>query len=175
MEPHHETSPPQVKNLEEIDEDFDDDDEFFEQEDGDEREESESITPEMETLLRRLSSDRFAVRVNDVIIKGNAKTNGSLIASEVEPVFRDATSFQQLLRAATVANARLRKLGVFDSVTITLDGGPPELPGTANVVVEVSEGKIPLSGELGIFAEPKVALLKVNSLFILIVSIMLNV
>ncbi|KAL8535345.1 hypothetical protein ACS0TY_011118 [Phlomoides rotata] len=151
---HQEKPLPRVENLEEFDEYFDDD-EFFEPEEGDEREESDFMTPEIETFLRRLSSERFVVRVNDVVIKGNTKTSDSLIASEVEPVFRDATSFQQLLRAATVANARLKKLGVFDSVTITLDAGPPELPGTANVVVEVSEGKIPLSGEFGIIAEPK--------------------
>ncbi|KAI3470912.1 hypothetical protein Pfo_027575 [Paulownia fortunei] len=154
------TSEPE--DFEEPEEDFDDDDDDdFEEEEG---EEPESMTPEaqmrmerakMESLFRRLSTERVPVRVHDIIIKGNTKTKHSLIKSEVEVILRDATSFQQLLRAARVANAQLQRLDVFDSVNITLDAGPPELPGTANVVIEVSEAKHPLTGDLGIYSKPE--------------------
>ncbi|KAI3458513.1 hypothetical protein Pfo_015176 [Paulownia fortunei] len=139
----------------------DEEEEEFEQEEG---EDSETMTPEarmrmeranMDSLFKRLSTERVPVRVHDVIIKGNTKTKDALIESEVEAVFRDATSFQQLLRAAGVANARLQGLDIFDSVNITLDAGPPELPGTANVVIEVSEAKNPLTGDFGIYSKPE--------------------
>ncbi|KAJ6295173.1 hypothetical protein OIU76_023139 [Salix suchowensis] len=48
-------------------------------------------------------------------------------------------------------NFRLQALEIFDSVKITLDSGPPELPGTANVIVDVVETKSPLLGEIGVF------------------------
>ncbi|KAL8517626.1 hypothetical protein ACS0TY_015752 [Phlomoides rotata] len=108
----------------------------------------------MDSLFRRLETERVAVHVHDIIIKGNTRTKDSLIESEAEEVLRGATTFQQLLRAAGVANARLRALEIFDSVNVTLDAGPPELPGTANVIIEVSEPKYPLAGNIGIFTKP---------------------
>ncbi|PIN21796.1 putative cell surface protein [Handroanthus impetiginosus] len=147
------------ESYEEIEEEEEDDDKFEQEE-----EDYETMTPEarvrkdranMESLFRRLSTERVPVRVHDVIIKGNTKTKDSLIESEVEVVFRDATSFQQLLHAASVANARLQGLDIFDSVNITLDAGPPELPGTANVVIEVSEVKNPLTGDFGVYSKPE--------------------
>ncbi|KAL0317047.1 UNVERIFIED_CONTAM: hypothetical protein Sangu_2119000 [Sesamum angustifolium] len=153
---------PDPEPYEEIEEDEEPEkDEDLEHEEG---EEPKTKTPEarirkdranMEALFRRLSTERVPVRVHDVIIKGNTKTKDSLIESEVEAVFRDATSFQQLLRAASVANTRLQDLDIFDSVNITLDAGPPELPGTANVVIEVTEAKNPLTGDLGIYSKPE--------------------
>ncbi|KAK6145536.1 hypothetical protein DH2020_022356 [Rehmannia glutinosa] len=142
-------------------ENFHGDDDDEQEEEG---EDSEFMSPEarirterakMESLIRRLSTERVPVRVHDIVIKGNTKTKRSLIESEVEPIFRDATTFQQLIRAASVANAQLERLDVFDSVNITLDAGPPELPGTANVVVEVFEAKNPLAGDLGIYTKPE--------------------
>jgi outer membrane protein insertion porin family len=38
---------------------------------------------------------------------------------------------------------------------ITLDAGPEELPGTANVILEVEEVKRPFSGDLGMFSKPE--------------------
>ncbi|PIN03735.1 putative cell surface protein [Handroanthus impetiginosus] len=153
--------PEYFEEFEEEEEDDDDDDDEEEEE-----EESESMSPEarmrnerakMESLVKRLSKNRVRVRVrvHDVIIKGNTKTKDSLIHSEVEAILRDATSFRQLLRAASIANGRLQRLDIFDSVNITLDAGPPELPGSANVVIEVSESKNPLTRDLGIYREPE--------------------
>ncbi|GMH26817.1 hypothetical protein Nepgr_028660 [Nepenthes gracilis] len=105
-------------------------------------------------LFRRLSSEKVTLRVHDVIIKGNTKTKEFLIDAEADAL-KKASTVQELLQAASVVNARLQRLQIFDSVNITLDAGPPELPGTANVVIEVSETKNPLTGEIGIFTKPE--------------------
>ncbi|KAL1559275.1 hypothetical protein AAHA92_09636 [Salvia divinorum] len=146
------------EDLEEFDDYFDDYDDLEEEE----REDSEStiLMPtdgaNIEFLVRRLAAEeRVVVRVNDVIIKGNTRTYYFLIAAEVEPIFREATTFLELLRAATAVDARLRRLGLFDSVTVTLDAGPPGFPTTVNVVVEVSEAKNQLTGDLGIYFVPE--------------------
>lgn len=110
----------------------------------------------VERLLRRLYSGPVRLRVHDVVIRGNAKTKDSLIEAEVLDAFRSASTMQELLQAAGAANARLRQLDVFDSVRITLDAGPPELPGTANVIIDVVEAKKPLTGDIGIFTKPEV-------------------
>lgn len=109
----------------------------------------------MEQLLRRMQSESVPLRVHDVIIKGNNKTKESVIEAEVQAL-KAATSVQELLQATTIANARLQKLDIFDSVTVTLDSGPSELPGTSNVIVEVVEYKNPLTGDIGIFTKPEV-------------------
>ncbi|XP_059666780.1 uncharacterized protein LOC132312429 [Cornus florida] len=142
------------------DEDDDDDDEDFDEE---EEEEEENLTEEsrmrserakMENLFISISRKRVPLRVHRVLIKGSTKTNDSLIEAEIEQL-RHATTMQDLLRAATTANARLQSLEIFDSVNITLDSGPPELPATANVIVEVVETKKPLTGEIGFFSKPE--------------------
>ncbi|CAI9774918.1 unnamed protein product [Fraxinus pennsylvanica] len=134
-----------------------------ETDDFEEEEEPEPMTPEaqmhmdptrMEALFQRLSTERVPIRVHDVIIKGNTKTKISLIESEVENL-KKATTVQQLLRSAAHANAKLQRLDIFDSVSITLDTGPPELPGTANVIVEVSESTNSLTGDIGLFSRPE--------------------
>ncbi|KAL8492661.1 hypothetical protein ACS0TY_024017 [Phlomoides rotata] len=51
----------------------------------------------MESLFRRLTTERVLVHVHDIIIKGNTRTKDSLIESETEEVLRGATTFQQLL------------------------------------------------------------------------------
>ncbi|KAL8137488.1 hypothetical protein V2J09_003489 [Rumex salicifolius] len=107
-----------------------------------------------ESLFRRINSERVALRVHDVVIKGNTKTKESVIEAEIGAL-RDASSLQELFQAASVVNARLRGLQIFDSVNITLDAGPLELPDTANVVVEVSELNNPLSGDIGVFTKPE--------------------
>lgn len=150
-------------DYEEIEEDEDEDDSELEEEEEDDK----TMTPDarmqrdradMDSLFRRLSSERVPVQVYDIVVKGNKKTKDSVIEAEVESLFRDANSFQQLLRAAAVAKLRLHRLGIFDSVSITLDAGPPELPGTANVVIDVSEGGL-LSGDFGVYSKPEVLLL----------------
>nr|GME12663.1 sorting and assembly machinery component 50 homolog [Ipomoea batatas] len=108
----------------------------------------------MESLVRQLSRRGVPVRVHSVLIKGNANTKDSLIEAELEGL-KSASTVQELLQAASIANARLQQLGIFDSVSITLDAGPPELPGTATVVVEVAEAENFLTGNVGIFSKPE--------------------
>ncbi|KAI4306481.1 hypothetical protein L6164_029755 [Bauhinia variegata] len=107
----------------------------------------------LENLFQRLSSERVPLRVHDVVIKGNTKTKDWVIEAEMEGI-KSATTMQELLQAASVANAKLQGLEIFDSVNITLDSGPPELPGTANVIIEVSETERKLSGEFGVYTKP---------------------
>ncbi|KAG6393571.1 hypothetical protein SASPL_147815 [Salvia splendens] len=162
MEPHPGSDPktpnPDYEEIED-DEADEDDSELEEDDDGDDK----SMSPDarmqrdradMDSLFRRLSSERVPVRVHDIVVKGNKKTKDSVIEAEVEHLFRDANTFQQLLRAAGVAKLQLQRLGIFDSVSITLDAGPPELPGTANVVIDVSEGSL-LSGDFGVYSKPE--------------------
>lgn len=110
----------------------------------------------VQAVFKRLSSDPVGIRVHDVIIKGNVKTKEELIEAEVAELLRAAPTVQDLLRNASIASARLRQLDVFDSVNITLDAGPPELPGTTNVVVEVVEAANPITGSAGVYSKPEV-------------------
>lgn len=121
----------------------------------------------LENLVRRLSNEKVPLRVHDVIIKGNEKTKEYVIEAEIEGV-RKARTMQELLEAAGIANAKLQGLEIFDSVRITLDSGPPELPGTANVIVEVFETKSPLSGECGAYTKPAVRFRILCSCFVVI-------
>ena len=148
-------------------EDEEDDGDEIEEEEEEEEEGEEHQKPvskesktrlqkeKMENLFRRISTERVPLRVHDVVIKGNTKTKDWLIEAEVEAL-TNATTVQQLFQAAAIANARLHRFGIFDSVNITLDSGPPELPGTSNVIVEVVETKSPLTGDIGIFSKPEV-------------------
>lgn len=101
-----------------------------------------------ESLFRRMREAPVPVRVHDVIVKGSEKTKDHVIEAEVD-VVRQATTLQELLEASKVANFNLQALDIFDSINITLDSGPPELPGTTNVVIEVVESKSPLTAQLG--------------------------
>ncbi|XP_023531139.1 sorting and assembly machinery component 50 homolog isoform X2 [Cucurbita pepo subsp. pepo] len=107
----------------------------------------------LENLAERMRKEKIRLRVHDILIKGNTKTKESIIEAEVEAI-KNASTMQELLEAAAVANAKLQRLEIFDSVKITLDSGPPELPGTANVVIEVVETSNPLSGECGAYTKP---------------------
>ncbi|KAI4983731.1 hypothetical protein ZWY2020_025597 [Hordeum vulgare] len=106
-------------------------------------------------MFRRHSSDPVGIRVHEVIIRGNAKTREELIEAEVADLIRSTTTVQDLLSAAAEASARLRGLDVFEVVNITLDAGPPELPGTTNVVIEVVEPSLPISGNAGVYSKPE--------------------
>lgn len=107
-----------------------------------------------EIVFERLSKGTVSIRVHDVIIEGNSKTKDTFIEAEVEAL-KNATSVQELLQAASLLNARLHSLEIFDAVNIILDSGPPELPNTANVIVQVVEAKNPLAGNFGIFTKPE--------------------
>lgn len=109
----------------------------------------------LNNLFQRLSTEKVQLRVHDVVIKGNSKTKEHLIEAELEGI-RKATSMQELLEASGIANAKLQQLEIFDSVRITLDSGPPELPGTSNVIVEVVETKRPLTCDFGMYTKPAV-------------------
>ncbi|XP_021903998.1 sorting and assembly machinery component 50 homolog B [Carica papaya] len=107
-----------------------------------------------EALVRRMQAGPVPVRVHDVIVKGNTKTKDQVIEAELESL-KQVTSMQELLNVARLVNFRLQALEIFDSVKITLDSGPPELPGTANVIIDVIETKSPLSGQIGAYTKPE--------------------
>lgn len=117
---------------------------------------SSSDREKMTGFLRRLSVQPVSLRVHDIVIKGNSRTRESLIEAEVINAFRSASTMQEVIQAASIANAKLRRLDIFDSVSITLDAGPPELPNTTNVVIEVVEARNPVTGDVGIFTKPEV-------------------
>lgn len=162
----------------EDDDDDDDEEEDDDDDDDDEEEEQDEDLLSVESrlrferhklgnLLRRLSTERLTLRVNDVLIKGNSKTKYSLIESEIKAL-KNASTMQELLQVANIANARLQRFEIFDSVSITLDSGPPELPGTTNVIVEVVETKIPLIGDVGIFTKPEVPTSRLSVYFVIL-------
>ncbi|CAN8269468.1 unnamed protein product [Cochlearia groenlandica] len=129
-----------------------------EEEDEGEDEDDDTVTNveriKAESLFRRMRAAPVPVRVHDVIIKGNEKTKEHIIEAEVEAV-REATTLQDLMVASGIANSNLRALDIFDSVSITLDSGPRELPGATNVVIEVVESKSPLTGQIGAYTRPE--------------------
>lgn len=132
--------------------DIEDDENLEDDDEG--QEETPSTEENTRVLSRRLMRESVRVRVHDVIIKGNKRTKESLIEDEVVDVLRSATTLQELLQATKVASDRLRRLEVFDKVSIVLDAGPPELPETANVVIEVLEPNSMLSADIGTFTKP---------------------
>ncbi|TVU36689.1 hypothetical protein EJB05_18633, partial [Eragrostis curvula] len=131
------------------------DEEYEEVEDDEGEEELDGPAAEaaemerVKAVFQKLSSGPVGIRVHDITIKGNSKTRDELIEAEVADLLRSAATVQDLVRAASLATGRLRNLDVFDSVHITLDAGPPELPGTTNVVVEVVETANRISGTVG--------------------------
>ncbi|GJV98906.1 sorting and assembly machinery component 50 homolog B-like protein [Tanacetum coccineum] len=125
----HFTQPESEPEPEDDDDDDDDDDdeseyEYEEEEETEEEEEDKPVTAHMEALIQRVKSERVPLRVHDVIIKGNTKTKDSVIEFQIQAL-KTVTSVQELLQAAQIARARLRKLDIFDSVSVTLDAGPP--------------------------------------------------
>jgi outer membrane protein insertion porin family len=154
---------------EEYDEDYEDDDEELEERDASKV--SAAEREKIQAVFQRLSSEEVGIRVHDVLIKGNTKTRDELIEAEVVDLLRAAPTVQALLRAASVATARLQQLDVFDAIKITLDAGPPELPGTTNVVIEVVEAANPVTGTAGVYSKPEVN----PSLFVRCMSIACDV
>uniref|UniRef100_A0A453FUH2 POTRA domain-containing protein n=1 Tax=Aegilops tauschii subsp. strangulata TaxID=200361 RepID=A0A453FUH2_AEGTS len=128
--------------------DFDEEEDDAEELDG-----PPAYKEKVKAVFRRLHAEPVGIRVHDVIIRGNFKTRGSLIEAEVADLLRSAGTVQGLVRASSHANALLRRLDVFDSVSITLGAGPPEFPGTAIVTIQVVEAARPYNR--GIFFFPK--------------------
>ncbi|GAA0138659.1 hypothetical protein LIER_00361 [Lithospermum erythrorhizon] len=108
----------------------------------------------MEKLMKRLRTEKVNLRVHNILIKGNTKTKESVIEAELEPL-KSASTVQEMLVAAQQVQMAIQRLNVFDSVEIVLDSGPIELPGTANVVVQVVEAKKVWFPDLGMFAKPE--------------------
>lgn len=149
-----------------VEEEYDEDgeEEEYEEEEEEELDGPAAAAAERErvqSVFQRLSSDPVAIRVHDVVIEGNTKTRDEVIEAEVADLLRAAPTVQDLLHAASVATSRLHRLEVFDAVKITLDAGPPELPGTTNVVIEVVEAANPLTGSAGVYSKPEVSSLLV--------------
>ncbi|CAD5330898.1 putative bacterial surface antigen (D15), POTRA domain, BamA/TamA, surface antigen D15 [Arabidopsis thaliana] len=142
------------EELGDINGDEEEEEEYEEEDDGKPRTREDAIADRIkaESLFRRMRATPVAVRVHDVIVKGNEKTKDHVIEAEVD-VVRQATTLQELLKASKVANFNLQALDIFDSVKITLDSGPPELPGTTNVVIDVVESKSPITGQIGTFTK----------------------
>ena len=151
-------NPPTREPEDELEELNGDEGELEEEEEDEEDTVSNAYRTKTESLFRRMRSAPVPVRVHDVIVKGNSKTKDHIIEAEVEAVIREANTLQELLEASRVANLNLRALDIFDSVNITLDSGPPELPGTTNVVIEVVESKNPLTGQIGAYTRAEVLL-----------------
>ncbi|KAF8648931.1 hypothetical protein HU200_064463 [Digitaria exilis] len=138
------------------DDDGDDlDDEADEEEDEDDGEPSPSPSEEarLEAVLRRLTADEVRIRVHQVAIRGCARTRRAAVEAAVGPDLARAATVRDLVRAAAVAGDRLRRLGAFDTVSITLDAAPPGTPGSAVVVlVDVAEARGRAAAEFGVFA-----------------------
>ncbi|EOY12872.1 Outer membrane OMP85 family protein isoform 1 [Theobroma cacao] len=150
-------------NADDLDEEDDDDDQYDEEDEEEEEEDYDDVafepaTPrsarlKMDALVRRMLTGPVSIHVHDVIIKGNTKTKGYIIEAEALEALKKATTMQELLQASNAVNSRLKSLGLFNSVKITLDSGPPEIPGSANIVIEVEEARNRLWGEIGAYTK----------------------
>ncbi|CAN1255330.1 Sorting and assembly machinery component 50 homolog [Linum perenne] len=134
------------------DEDREEDHELDEDVDGEPAPRGRIEQEKLQGLFRRMQTQRVPLRVHDVLIKGNTRTKDYLLEAETA-LLKNCTTMQEILMVSRVVNSRLQSLQVFDSVNITLDAGPSELPGTSNVIVEVQEAKTRLSGEVGAYTK----------------------
>ena len=126
-----------------------------EEEDKDLESQKAKLRNSFQNFFSRIQHESVPIRVHDVVIKGNTKTKDYLIEA-LTASLKDASTIQELFAASSEVNFRLQALEIFDSVKITLDSGPPELPGTANVIVDVVETRSPLLGEIGVFNKGEV-------------------
>jgi outer membrane protein insertion porin family len=139
------------------DEEFDDDDLDDEDDDGGEPLTSSSEAARLEAVLRRLTADEVRIRVHQVTIRGCARTRRAAVEAAVGPDVSRAATVRDLVRAAAAAGDRLRCLGAFDTVSITLDAAPPGIPGSAVVVlIDVAEARGRAAGDFGVFANTQV-------------------
>uniref|UniRef100_A0A0D9XN79 Protein kinase domain-containing protein n=1 Tax=Leersia perrieri TaxID=77586 RepID=A0A0D9XN79_9ORYZ len=146
---------------EEDDEFQDDDDDLDDDDDGDDDQQEPSPSPSdgadearLQSVLRRLTADEVPIRVHDVQIRGCCRTRRATVEAAIGSDLPRAATVRDLVRAAAKAGDRIRRLGAFDTVSITLDAAPPGIPGGAAVVVfvDVAEARGRSAGELGIFA-----------------------
>jgi outer membrane protein insertion porin family len=143
---------------EDDDDDFQDDDDLDDEdeEDDDDQEPSPSPSDEarLQSVLRRLTAEEVRIRVHDVEIRGCCRTRRAAVEAAVGSDLPRAATVRDLVRAAAAAADRIRRLGAFDTVSITLDAAPPGIPGNAAVIVlvDVAEARGRAAGELGIFA-----------------------
>ena len=154
-------SPPSVPHGhdEDDDDEFDDDDLDDEADEYDDDEPSASPSEEArhEAVLRRLTADEVRIRVYQVTIRGCARTRRAAVEAAVGPDLARAATVRDLVRAAAAAGDRLRRLGAFDTVSITLDAAPSGIPGSAVVVlVDVAEARGRAAAEFGVFATTQV-------------------
>ena len=141
--------------------DEDDDDEFDDDDLDDEADDEPSASPSEEArheaVLRRLTADEVRIRVYQVTIRGCARTHRAAVEAAVGPDLARAATVRDLVRAAAAAGDRLRRLGAFDTVSITLDAAPSGIPGSAVVVlVDVAEARGRAAAEFGVFATTQV-------------------
>ena len=76
--------------------------------------------------------------------------------SQCLQALKAAENSQILLREVALAISRLQGLGIFEECVISLEPGPVELPGTADVLVNVKEPENIYSGDVGIYSKPEV-------------------
>lgn len=146
--------------------DEDDDEEEEEEDEEDEEFDEDPSRPpfagseedRLEAVLRRLAADEVRIRVHGVAIRGCARTRRAAAEAAVGPDLARAATVPELLRAAAAAGDRLRRLGAFDSVSITLDAAPPGAPADGVLVlVDVAEARGGAgAGGLGVFANAEV-------------------
>jgi outer membrane protein insertion porin family len=164
------THPPPDLDVDDDDEEFDDDDDDDLDDEADDSEPSASSSEaaRLEAVLRRLTADEVRIRVHQVTIRGCARTRRAAVEAAVGPDLRRAATVRDLVRAAAAAGDRLRRLGAFDTVSITLDAAPPGIPGSAVVVVvDVAEARGRAAGDFGVFANTQVPIELEMSHFVL--------
>ncbi|CAO2140566.1 unnamed protein product [Urochloa humidicola] len=146
--------PPTPNDDDEFDDDDDLDDEADEYDDDDgQPSASPSEEARLQAVLRRLTADDVRIRVHQVAIRGCARTRRAAVVAAVGTDLARAATVRDLVRAAAAAGDRLRRLGSFETVSITLDAAPPGIPGSAVVVlVDVAEARGRAATGFGVFA-----------------------
>ncbi|CAO2826095.1 unnamed protein product [Amaranthus hypochondriacus] len=66
------------------------------------------IKDKMTKLVNRVRSEPIALRVHDVVIKGNLKTKDSVIEADILDELKQASTLQEIFQAAAIANLKLR-------------------------------------------------------------------
>uniref|UniRef100_A0A0E0MBI4 Bacterial surface antigen (D15) domain-containing protein n=1 Tax=Oryza punctata TaxID=4537 RepID=A0A0E0MBI4_ORYPU len=152
--------PMATASVDQEDDDFQEDDDDDDLDDEDDDQESSPSPSDgadearLESVLRRLTAEEVRIRVHDVEIRGCCRTRRAAVEVAVGSDLARAATVRDLVRAAAAAGDRIRRLGAFDTVSITLDAAPPGIPGSAAVIVlvDVAEARGRAAGELGIFA-----------------------
>ncbi|MCO5567394.1 hypothetical protein L7F22_021084 [Adiantum nelumboides] len=119
-----------------------------------EEEETEEWRSFPERLFRKFAEQPIKLRVHDLRIEGNVRTKDSVIEAEFEKV-KNAETSNELLQEVALANSRIESLGIFEECIIGLEPGPVELPGTANVIVNLKEPSRLYSGDMGVYSKPE--------------------